>query len=234
MLFNLTYLLKKIFYKVRKSLFYIRPSIKISYKWYGNKYGGFFVCPKYLNENSIVYSFGIGEDISFDKSIVNEHNSQVFCFDPTPKSISWIKNQTLDKNILFFEFGISKQNEIVDFYLPKNSNYVSGSLICQSNVDQNNCISVEMKSLKSIMDDLGHNIIDVLKMDIEGSEYDVIDYILESNIVIKQLLVEFHDRYLHDGVSKTKESIAKLSSHGFKVFAISDSLQEISFINSRI
>ena len=37
-------------------------------EWYGNGYGGFYVDPSLVPENAIVYSFGIGEDISFDKA----------------------------------------------------------------------------------------------------------------------------------------------------------------------
>jgi len=37
--------------------------------WYGSPYGGFYVDPTLLDENSVVYSFGIGEDISFDLDI---------------------------------------------------------------------------------------------------------------------------------------------------------------------
>ena len=40
-----------------------------------------------------------------------------------------------------------------------------------------------MKSLADIANELGHSHIDVLKMDIEGSEYEVIENILESERV---------------------------------------------------
>jgi FkbM family methyltransferase len=41
-----------------------------------------------------------------------------------------------------------------------------------------------MKTLKDIMNELGHEHIDVLKMDIEGSEYDVLENILNENISV--------------------------------------------------
>ena len=83
---------------------YFKTTAQLPRKWYGNEYGGFFVCPDYLTENSIVYSFGIGEDISFDLDIVRNHGCSVFGFDPTPKSIAWINRQwgQLPKNFNFF------------------------------------------------------------------------------------------------------------------------------------
>jgi hypothetical protein len=66
----------------------LKKEVQFSTKWNGNTYGGFYVHPDALSKNSIVYSFGIGEDISFDKAIIENHKCHVFAFDPTPKSIN--------------------------------------------------------------------------------------------------------------------------------------------------
>ena len=50
------------------------------------------------------------------------------------------------------------------------------------------------------MSDLHHQQIDLLKLDIEGSEYRVLDEILESQI-------EFHDRFYDDGSKKQKRQL---------------------------
>lgn len=223
---------KRIIQKVIGPPSYLKIGVKYKHVWYGNKSAGFFICPEFLNENSIVYSFGIGEDTSFDNAISTNHNCTVFCFDPTPKSINWFKNQKPNEKFHFFEYGISDKNGFVDFYLPKNKDHVSGSSMTQKNIDTKNKVRVEMKSLKSIMDELGHKHIDVLKMDIEGSEYDVIENILDAKIAITQLTVEFHDRFFENGNLKTKHTIDKLKMNGYEIFAISDSLEEISFIKT--
>ncbi|MCX6262782.1 MAG: hypothetical protein NTY95_18425, partial [Bacteroidia bacterium] len=81
---------------------HLKKGVKCKYIWYGNRYGGFYVCPEFLNRNSIIYSFGIGEDISFDKAMIENHDCQVFGFDPTPKSINWVKSQNLPAKFNFF------------------------------------------------------------------------------------------------------------------------------------
>lgn len=223
--------IKSFIRKIKGTSSHLKINVKCNHVWYGNTYGGFFLCPELLNENSIIYSFGIGEDISFDNAIITNHNCHIFCFDPTPKSINWFKRQKLNEKFHFYEYGISGNNGFVDFYLPKNPDHVSGSTITQKNIDIKNKVSVEMKSLGNIINELGHKHIDVLKMDIEGSEYDVIADILNAKISITQILIEFHDRFFEDGYLKSKQAIEMLKHSGYEIFAISDSFEEISFIN---
>jgi FkbM family methyltransferase len=208
----------------------IKTEVECNHKWYGNSYGGFYVHPDFLSKDSIVYSFGIGEDISFDKAIIENYKCHVYAFDPTPKSIAWIKNQKLLPKFTFFEYGIARETGFVNFNLPKNSNHVSGSIIKHQNVNEANSISVLMKSFTDITTEIGPDHIDVLKMDIEGSEYDVIDSILSSAIEIDQILLELHERFFADGKQKTMKLFKSLKDKGYVLFAVSDSFEELSFI----
>jgi FkbM family methyltransferase len=214
---------------------HLRPSIKMQKHWYGNDYGGFYACPNKIGKSSIVYSFGIGEDISFDRDIISNHGCSVYGFDPTPKSINWIQNNSnsIPSNFTFLNYGISDIDGDFEFFLPKNINHVSGSLITQSNVDEEQMIIVKMKSLATIMRDLNHSKVDLIKMDIEGAEYKVLNNLLESCQYIGQILIEFHDRFFDDGIEKTKIAIELLRESGFEIFAVSDSLEEVSFINKK-
>jgi len=210
----------------------IRKEIEINYEWYGNKYGGFYVHPNLLNSKSIIYSFGIGEDISFDRAIIEKHKCQVYGFDPTPKSIKWINNQQLPQNFTFLNYGIDSKSGFVNFNLPKNKNHISGSIVKHQNVDDNNIVSVPMKCFKDILNELGHKRIDILKMDIEGSEFEVIDSVLSASIEITQILIELHERFFVDGKTKTTKLLKILKDNGYKVFAVSDSFEEVSFIKN--
>jgi FkbM family methyltransferase len=223
--------LKKLFFELSRQKRYLKPTVNCAAKWYGNSYGGFYVNPSILNQHSIVYSVGIGEDISFDRSIIENHSCHVFGFDPTPKSIDWIKNQKLPPTFAFYAFGLSKESGIVDFYLPKNPSYVSGSAVVQQNVNVTKSVSVIMKSIEDIVQDLEHSQIDLLKIDIEGSEYDIIDSLVSLRTPICQLVIEFHERFFKNGRLKTIEAINKLKKKGFELFAVSDTYEEISFIH---
>ncbi len=222
---------KRIKMRLTGEVRHLRKGVHCHHVWYGNDYGGFYVCPELLNKNSIVYSFGIGFDITFDTTIIKNHDCHVFGFDPTPKSIQWIRNRALPEKFHFYESGISDKSGPVEFYLPKNREHVSGSIIIQDNVNVQEKVTVIMKSLSDIMNELGHQHIDLLKLDIEGAEYDVLENILNAKIPVTQILVEFHDRFFDNGRQKTKQMIESMKSNGYEIFAVSDSFEEVSFIN---
>lgn len=206
--------------------------VNIPCKWYGSEYGGFYLADNYINSNSIVYSFGIGKDITFDKELIERKLCKIYAFDPTPNSIEWLSKQQLPEGFSYFDYGISTKSGLVNFYLPVNPDFVSGSINIHENVDNHSYISVKMKSFIDITNTLKHNRIDLIKMDIEGAEYDVIDNILDSNIEVNQILVEIHDRFYSEGRKRSKMLLEKLNKKGFKIFAVSESLEEISFINT--
>ena len=202
---------KRLILKTSGKVRHLKKRIDCNKQWYGNVYGGFYVCPDFLNINSVVYSFGIGEDASFDRDIIEKHDCNVFAFDPTPKSIRWVSRQEISEKFRFFEFGISNKSGLIDFFLPKNPDHVSGSMLRQNNVNIEEKILVEMKTIEDIMNERNHTHIDVLKMDIEGEEYDVINNILDNNISVGQILVEFHDRFFEDGVEKSLQTVNTVS-----------------------
>jgi FkbM family methyltransferase len=217
-----------------------RTEFKCIYKWCGTDYGGFYICQDMLissykrNNEIIVYSAGIGECVSFDLSIMEMFkNVKVFAFDPTPKSIVWIKKQDLPDNFKFYPYGISSHSGNEKMYLPKNSDHVSGSVYECNHVSKNNSITVQMKSLNDIFIENNHKYIDILKMDIEGSEFPVIESIDFENIVIGQIVIEFHERYMKQGGKLLKKAIVRLRKNGYFCFAISKNGDEYSFINKK-
>lgn len=222
---------KYLFYKWNPKWKYFRETAICKKKWYGNNYGGLYLCPDFLNSKSVVYSFGIGEDISFENNVIKEHNCFVYSFDPTPKSIIWMKKQKLNKKHSFHPYGIGIETGNVDFFLPNNKKHTSGSYVLQTNVSKKNKIKVDLKSLLDIKDLLDHKKINVLKMDVEGAEYEILLSLNFKVLDIDQIVVEFHNRMFDAGTQMSKEVINKLKLNGFEIFGVSDTFEEISFIN---
>jgi FkbM family methyltransferase len=195
----------------------------------GNKGASWTICTESIDSDSIFYSFGVGTDISFDLEMINRFGVKINAFDPTPKSIQWISDQQTPTEFVFNPIGIAASSGEIEFTLPDNRNHVSGSI---HNVlgSKGQKIKVPVKDLESIMQNLSHTYIDILKMDIEGAEYDVIDFIINKKIPVKQLLVEFHHRFPKIGIAKSKRAIKKLTLAGYKIFHISESGEEYSFI----
>jgi len=74
-----------------------------------------------------------------------------------------------------------------DFYLPTNRDHVSHSTVSAKEFSADS-ISVSMIRLSTAMNRLGHSQIDVLKMDIEGEEYPVLEDMVRERIPVRQLL----------------------------------------------
>lgn len=181
----------------------------------GTEYGGWLIPDGDINENSICYCLGAGEDVSFDLGLINRFNCSVITVDPTPRSIKYchqIMENTekgestpilsgnisevyykINKNILnkwkFLPYGVWKENIIQKFYVPQNSEHISHSIVNLQNTTD--YFEAECRTVKSIMREQGHNKIDLLKMDIEGVEHDVVRSMLEDNIYPEILLMEF-------------------------------------------
>lgn len=207
--------------------------IDISKEWCGNNYGGFYIYPKKVNEASIIYSIGIGEDISFDTHLIEKFNCSVYGFDPTPRAVDFSKKISSNK-FIFNPIGVANTSGDKYFFLPKNTSHVSGSLLDTKIVSNENKILLKFKTLSDIMKSFGHTYIDILKIDIEGYEYSLIDNLVNSKIRINQLLIEFHPDIITNGKSLTKDAINKLNSIGLECFAVSNSYSELSFINREI
>jgi FkbM family methyltransferase len=202
-------------------------------KWFGSEYGGFFVCEEILKnrEQVIVYSCGVGKDISFDVEMMKKYKqSKIFAFDPTPISMKWIENQQLPDNFFFFPIGISDKNGIEKMYFPKNFGVSYG--VFSWDIKNKDEIMVEMHTIERIAEERGHKFIDILKMDIEGSEFVVLNSLDFEKIQFGQILVEFHERFLENGDKVLKKTIAVLEANGYECFAVSDDF-EYSFINKR-
>jgi FkbM family methyltransferase len=224
-----------------KIIFKYLHKFKCHHKWYGNDYGGFYICldmlpspEKYIsrthNRDIVIYSCGVGEDISFDIDMMRDFDCKIFAFDPTPKSIEWIKQQNLSDKFIFFPYGINDKTEIQNLHLSNTSLDISASIYVHSYTADTESIPVQMKSLKDIAAENNHTYIDILKMDIEGSEFAVLNN-LPDDIVFGQIVVEFHERFLDNGDKILKNTINNLKKHGYHCFAISKHGDEYSFIN---
>ena len=201
---------------------------------YGNEYGGFFIYDKDIKKEAhpIVYSFGIGEDLSFSESL--ERISpllSIYAYDPTPKAIKFVQSHELYRNehFHFFTYGLSDKDESTLFFLPKNEKYVSGSAEFHDELESVG-VDVEMRSLNTILKYNGHNHINLLKMDIEGSEFKVVESLNKIDAKIDQICMEVHDRFFNDGIKKLQALVSTMRNMGYLLVYISASKEELTFL----
>jgi FkbM family methyltransferase len=120
---------------------------------------------------SVVYSGGVGEDASFDLALIDRTGCEVWAFDPTPRAIEFARTIG-DPRFHFVAVGLWSSEARLRFHAPPNPSHVSHSIVePESSRDS---FEVDCKSLDTLMVELGHDRIDLLKLDIEGAEYEVL------------------------------------------------------------
>jgi FkbM family methyltransferase len=188
----------------------------------GSLYGGWAVPTDLIEENSVCYCVGCGEDISFDMALIEDFECLVYGFDPTPKSIDYVTQLPLSSGKYQFRpYGIYSSSELIDFYLPRNREHVSLSIPnIQKSEDK---IRLEVRRLSDVMSVEAHSTLDLLKLDIEGAEYEVIDSMLEDNILPRVLCVEFDE--VHTPIDRhfkkrIRRAIASLKKIGYQIVYI--------------
>jgi FkbM family methyltransferase len=195
----------------------------------GSDYGGWTILPDLLDSRSVAYSFGVGQDVSFDLALIDRFGLTVHGFDPTPRSRAWVLAHSLPAAFVFHDYGIADFDGAMTFYPPKREDHVSYSAVPRATRSAAS-IQGQVLCLATIMRTLGHDHVDLLKMDVEGFEYDVIDALVENRIPVHQLLVEFHHRLPGIGAHKTDHAVRGLRQLGFKLFSLSPSGEEYSFV----
>lgn len=200
---------------------------------FGNDEYSFKVYEEKLSQKKTIrmYSFGIGEDLSFSNAMAKAYpQMEIYAFDPTPKSIKYVEEYDKSEfnTFIFRDVGLSDDNSIKTFFLPKCKEYVSGSETKYSEVGDS--IEVQMCTLETIMNDLQHDYIDVLKMDIEGSEFVAVPQFMKEVRNIEQICIEIHDRFYEDGREKRRELFKCLKNNSYQLVAISNTGEEFTYI----
>jgi FkbM family methyltransferase len=158
---------------------------------------------------SVVYCAGVGKHMGFELELAKIISRPVLVFDPSPTGIDTVAACDTT-NLRFFPVGLAGRNGTVEFSVPSRPTEGSYSVV-RPGLD---VVSFECWDLPTIMQKNGDTAIDLLKMDIEGFEYDVIHQFLDRRIPVRQLCVEFHG-WLRPG--QTRKTIVRLYRAGYRI-----------------
>jgi FkbM family methyltransferase len=194
----------------------------------GSEYGGWWVLSSTPRDCTVV-SVGVGTDISFDLAMIERFAATVHAFDPTPKSVEWIASQTLPTRFHFRPLGLAHFDGEMTFRLARadHTSY-SSELEATAVVDEVRC---PVRRLATLARDVGLGRIDVLKIDIEGGEYDAVPELLKSGPLPGQLLLELHYTDAGAQISRAAKLVDLVRDAGFKLFARSAVGRELSFVH---
>lgn len=206
--------------------------LSVPFEHLGTDYGGYGVVLEAVRPGAIVYSFGLGEDISFDLGLLRRADCRIFGFDPTPRSIAWVNAQNVPAAFNVRELGVADYDGVASFAPPKNPEHISHSLLDAAGSDATARVEFQVRRLTTLMSELGHSTLDVLKMDVEGAEYGVLDDLLGGTLRPKQILLEFHHGMHGIPVAQTERALANLQAAGYRIFDAQPSGREFSLLLS--
>lgn len=197
------------------------------------RFGDWWLCGGLLRDGQRAYSFGVGEDISFDLDLIRTGKVDVFAFDPTPNTITWLQQQNLPLQFHFFPWAVADREGSLFLY-PRIAKSGRKSrmmyTLMAAHEARDDGIEVPVKSLAGITRTLDHDHIDILKIDIEGAEYGVLKDLLDSTLRPVQVLVEFHHRFPGLSTVDTLQAVDGLRRAGYGLAKISSSGREYTFI----
>jgi FkbM family methyltransferase len=159
-----------------------------------------------LHRDAVIYSGGVGEDITFEQELIRRFGVKIHIFDPAPVAARTVALANTD-GLLFRPVGLAASTT--------GKFSIGGGTDSSTWLKAGGSETLPCTSLAREMEMNGHKSIDLLKIDIEGFEYEVLEACLAEQIPIKQLCVEFHDFFPEIPAARTKSMIRVLESHGF-------------------
>ena len=196
----------------------------------GTDYGGWTVALEESRPVRTIYSFGVGNDISFDLAMIQRFGCDVHGFDPSPPVASWIRTQALPASYAFHPYGLGAGDGKVSFFAPSPKSGMFSVSDRHRHVGSNE-VKLSVRCLSTIVTLLETPCIDLIKIDIEGAEYELLPSIIHCPVPIRQLLIEFHHRAGVGTLQDTVRSVQELRLAGFELFHVSETSSEFSFLS---
>jgi FkbM family methyltransferase len=155
----------------------------------GSRYGGWIVPTEVTLPGSVCYLAGLGEDASLDLALA-ARGCEVVVIDPTPRAIAYaeVAFDGLER-VRFLPVGLWSSPKIVRFYAPADPTHISYSAVNLQGTTE--WFDAPCRTLAEIAGEFGHREIDLLKLDIEGAEFEVLDGLIADGLRPRAICVEF-------------------------------------------
>lgn len=203
----------KILKKIQRRFFPTRfdKSIRLWFKDRGDKTHRL----NYLNldNQSIVFDVG-GYMGDFASDIFSRYLCKIFLFEPVKEYYEFAQNRFINNNsITILPYGAGINNSTIDIskagassslYKSKGNSYYE---------------TVTIKNIIEIFEELKISNIDLMKINIEGGEYELLDLLIDSGWVqrISNIQIQFHI-FVNNSVEKRKNLQKKLSKTHTKTY----------------
>jgi FkbM family methyltransferase len=192
----------------------------------GTRYGGWWIDRRIVGDAPLLIDCGLGIDISFPVAFLHRFGGRVIGIDPNPHAVRYCEQHKPEGMEVRSRAFWTRGGERAVFHmprpleqLPKGADGVSGSLLRSHNYTGEETVEVLTTSLGEVLASAGREECDILKLDIEGAEYEVLAGLCQSGEIRKarQLLIEFHHHCTHHPLEDTLRTVALLQGSGFEL-----------------
>jgi FkbM family methyltransferase len=156
----------------------------------GTSYGGWSIPADELSSDSVCYLAGLGEDASFDLGLIERFGCTVYAFDPVPEAARYAQTVSeREPRFRFLPVGLWSSDTTLRFYENPEPGFVSRSA---TNLHGTGSYSeANVRSVDSLMAEFAHERVDLLKLSVEGSEYEIVRDVISKRLPVRVLCVEF-------------------------------------------
>ena len=140
-----------------------------------------------LNQDSVVLDIGAYIGI-FANGIYDRYRSKIFCFEPISEYFKQLCVNAARTNAKMYNFGVGPKTESAQIQIAGDASSIVRSV-------SNNLETINIRSISEIWGELGLDVVDLIKINIEGMEYDLLDHIISSGLHTKMrnIQVQFHE-----------------------------------------
>lgn len=150
-----------------------------------------------LNSDAVFFDVG-GFEGEFTDKILAEYKCKSFIFEPHPVFYQKLKSKyKSNNNVQVYNYGLGGKTEYL--HLIDQS---ASSKLTKAKTD----IKIKVMDISEVINELGIQKIDLIKLNIEGSEYDLLEKLLDSNLIerIDKLQIQFHDNISEAEIRRKK------------------------------
>jgi FkbM family methyltransferase len=176
-----------------------------------------------VEDGDVVLDIG-GNKGFFSLNSLQKGASKVYCVEPVKHSFEQIKKLLNGfNNVEFFNMAVSSDNGVINMFVDHEST-ASNCVTTYGNLFGKNSNNVEVESINiNTLFEKINNKIDFMKIDCEGSEYDIFNTISEKNLKsVKKIVVETHGDKIDNFVYN------KLISCKFKIYRYDNILHAVN------
>jgi FkbM family methyltransferase len=164
----------------------------------GTDYGGWWVPDDLIGDDWTCYCVGAGSDVSFDLELIARYGARVRSFDPFDvHGEKALRDAQGNPRFSFHCLAVAMEDGPIDMIGRQDTEV--GNVSAVGHADGGEVFTRQGRTIPSLMTELGDTQIQLLKIDVEGLEYELLPTLDLRSLGVRVFLVEVHhNRSDHD------------------------------------